>query len=165
VCKVSSGASECAELYAVKSLKPFLAEAIARGWVVVSTKIEKENDVQMRLNINQKENKEEINEEKDENTAPSTVTESTNVSLLELNNLNNTSNIILVLGSEANGITSNLTNVTNYNVYIPPLLNKDLTNKKPFDIIDSLNVGVSAGIIINHLKSKLITSGETASKI
>lgn len=69
--------------------------------------------------------------------------------------LKNGDNVIIVLGSESSGISTNLKEVTTHNVYIPPLLNKEMANKHPFNIIDSLNVGVSAGIIINHLKAQL----------
>jgi tRNA G18 (ribose-2'-O)-methylase SpoU len=152
VCKVSSGASECQDLFAVKSLRRFLGEAIGKGWTVVTTSIEKENDVQLRLNNNEKE-EETTTQEEGEATAETKVV-AKNISLVELN-LPKNSNVILVLGSEANGITSDLVGVANYNVFIPPLLNKELTGKHPFNIIDSLNVGVSAGIIINHIKTQL----------
>jgi tRNA G18 (ribose-2'-O)-methylase SpoU len=76
------------------------------------------------------------------------------ISLTELN-LNKNDNAILVLGSEAFGISTNLDEIANYNLYIPPLLNKEMVNKHPFDLIDSLNVGVSAGILINHIKNLL----------
>jgi tRNA G18 (ribose-2'-O)-methylase SpoU len=59
------------------------------------------------------------------------------------------------LGSEAFGVSTNLNEVANYNVYIPPLLNKEMVNQHPFNMIDSLNVGVSAGILIYHIKSLL----------
>jgi 21S rRNA (GM2251-2'-O)-methyltransferase len=150
VCKVSSGASECGELFAIKNMRRFLGEAISSGWNIVTTSIEKEHDVQLRINTS---NNEEA-EEKENEEIQSKIVETKNISLTELL-LPKTANVILVLGSEANGITSNINGVSNYNVYIPPLLNKELTGKHPFNIIDSLNVGVSAGIIINHIKSQL----------
>ena len=153
VAKVSSGASECVELFCLKSFKPFLGDAIAKNWKVVSTVIEKDHDIQMRLN-NGNTNKEElIQQETNENDKKVNVS-SQNISLTELN-FNKTDNVILILGSEGTGITSNLKGVVNYNVYIPPLLNKEMVQQPPFNIIDSLNVGVSAGIIINHIKSQL----------
>ena len=156
VCKVSSGASECIDLFAVKNIRKFLGEAITNGWTVVTTSIEKEHDVQLRLN-NEKSVQEDPNLENEESKEKEPQQEkivAKNISLVELNLLKS-SNVILVLGSEANGITSDLVGVSNYNVYIPPLLNKELTGKHPYNIIDSLNVGVSAGIIINHIKTQL----------
>jgi predicted rRNA methylase len=157
VCKVSSGASECIDLFAVKNLRKFLGEAIGKGWTVVTTSIEKEHDVQLRLNNEKQEesnDNESTNQEGEGKESQPEKIVAKNVSLVELN-LPTNSNVILVLGSEANGITSDLNGVSNYNVYIPPLLNKELTGKHPFNIIDSLNVGVSAGIIINHIKTQL----------
>jgi 21S rRNA (GM2251-2'-O)-methyltransferase len=157
VCKVSSGASECTDLFAVKKLKPFLAGAINRGWTVISTSIEKENDVQLKNDTTQHTNQEkETEEEKNDEDiiAKEPNLDVTNVSLTELK-IPNDSNVILVLGSEANGITSDIKGVANYNVFIPPQLNKNLNKTAPYDIIDSLNVGVSAGIIINSIKVQL----------
>jgi 21S rRNA (GM2251-2'-O)-methyltransferase len=154
VCKVSSGASECAELFAVKSVKKFLNGALSKGWTVVTTCIEKEHDVQLRLNSASNGAEEEEEMSKEDSEISGVKVEAKNLALTELN-LPKTSNVILVLGSEANGISSDLSGAAQYNVYIPPLLNKELTGKHPYNIIDSLNVGVSAGIIINHLKSQL----------
>jgi tRNA G18 (ribose-2'-O)-methylase SpoU len=151
VCKVSSGASECTEMYAVKSVRKFLGEALNKGWTVVTTSIEKEHDVQMRLNEGGNKDKEE---EDTVNNSTTNNIEAKNISLDELK-LNSNNNVILVLGSEASGITSDLSGVSNYNVYIPPMLNKELSGKYPYNIIDSLNVGVSAGIIINTIKTQL----------
>ena len=164
VCKVSSGASECVDLFAIKSLRPFLKEAGEKGWTVITTSIEKEADVQMRLdggsqvnstNSNIKGNEQnESTEENAEKPVEDTVIVPKTVTLNELK-LSNKSNVILVLGSEASGITSNLSGTVHYNLFIPPMLNPEETGKHPFTLIDSLNVGVSAGIIINHIKSEL----------
>jgi len=65
-------------------------------------------------------------------------------------------NIILVLGSEGFGVSTDvMKSFVNYNIYIPPHLDKTKVNQHPFDMIDSLNVGVSAGIIINHICSQM----------
>ena len=106
--------------------------------------------------------KEQENEEnKSENLVNDTNSTSNNsstgpsTSALHDVKLNVNDNVIIVLGSESTGISSGLKNIATNNIYIPPLLNKDLSNKHPYNIIDSLNVGVSAGIIINHFKSQL----------
>lgn len=78
-----------------------------------------------------------------------------NISLQELK-LNQNDNVILVLGSEGFGVSKDImNNFVNYNIYIPPRLDKININQHPFDIIDSLNVGVSAGVIVNHIISQL----------
>jgi 21S rRNA (GM2251-2'-O)-methyltransferase len=152
VCKVSSGASECLDLFAVKNIRKFLNQAINTKWTVVTTSIEKDHDVQLRISTEKPSEEKEIPEEEQISQNKTVTTQ--NISLTELN-IPKGSNVILVLGSEANGIISDLSGVSNYNVHIPPLLNKELIGKHPFNIIDSLNVGVSAGIIINHIKASL----------
>jgi tRNA G18 (ribose-2'-O)-methylase SpoU len=120
---------------------------------VITTSLEKEQDIQIKLPIdNTPEEPEEGTAQTETTNMPLKPTET--VSLTELL-LNKNDNAILVLGSEAFGISTNLEEIANYNVYIPPLLNKEMVNKHPFDLIDSLNVGVSAGILINHIKSLL----------
>jgi tRNA G18 (ribose-2'-O)-methylase SpoU len=158
VSKVSAGASECTELFAIRPVKNFLADAMSKGWIVISTSIEKEHDVQLRLPAKKNEKEEENKEQ-----VLTNLTETKNISLTELN-ISKTSNVILVMGSEANGITNYLKGVCNYNIYIPPLLNKELTGQSPFNIIDSLNVGVSAGIIMSHVKSQLKIDSKTTSE-
>ena len=75
-------------------------------------------------------------------------------------------NVILILGSEGFGVSKDVTNnLTNYNVYIPPRLNKSKINHHPFDLIDSLNVGVSAGIILNNIAAQLKNNEQNEIKI
>lgn len=82
-----------------------------------------------------------------------------NISLQELK-LDYNDNTILILGSEGFGVSKDLiSSFVNYNVYIPPRLDISKINEHPFDLIDSLNVGVSAGIIINNIITQL-KSGE-----
>ena len=83
------------------------------------------------------------------------INETQNITLQELK-LNSDDNIILILGSEGFGVSKDVTNnFVNYNVYIPPRLDKTKINQHPFDLIDSLNVGVTAGIIINNIAAQL----------
>ncbi len=82
-----------------------------------------------------------------------------NITLQELR-LNSDDNVILILGSEGFGVSKDVTsNLVNYNVYIPPKLDNTKINQHPYDLIDSLNVGVSAGIIINNIASQLKDEG------
>lgn len=100
-----------------------------------------------------KQNKTEEDENEDNENYEHKV-ESKNLSLSDLKLASN-DNVILVLGSEAAGITYSLNDVSNYNVFIPPSLDVSKTGVKPYDLIDSLNVGVSAGILITSIKSQL----------
>jgi len=61
-------------------------------------------------------------------------------------------NIILVLGSEGEGVSRSINKLADYRVMIPPQLSKDHIGKYPFNMIDSLNVGVSAGVLIYHIR-------------
>lgn len=57
---------------------------------------------------------------------------------------------MLIFGSESKGIEDSLLYLADYNIYIPSSQNQNI------NLVDSLNVGVSAGIIINNLKSQLL---------
>lgn len=128
---------------------------------MLATAIEKEDDIQMRPSpVKNSDKTEESDETSKDDTNTTNANQdkenkpATNLSLNEVT-LSKDDNVIIVLGSESSGISTNFKDVTTHNIYIPPLLNKDMASKSPFNIIDSLNVGVSAGIIINHLKSEL----------
>lgn len=59
-------------------------------------------------------------------------------------------NILLVLGSEGEGINSKLAKVCQENVYIgKSTLDKELIF--PYTLIDSLNVSVSSGVLLDRL--------------
>ena len=61
-------------------------------------------------------------------------------------------NIILVLGSEGEGVSKSINQLADYRVMIPPQLRIDQIGKYPFNMVDSLNVGVSAGLLIYHIR-------------
>lgn len=61
-------------------------------------------------------------------------------------------NIILVLGSEGEGVSKSINRLADYRVMIPPQLRKDQIGKYPFNMVDSLNVGVSAGLLLYHVR-------------
>lgn len=107
----------------------------------------------MKLDVN------EIDENENENipviTNENKPADNTTLTLEEIK-LNLNDNVILVLGSEGYGVSKDvMKSFINYNIHIPPHLEKSNINKHPFDIINSLDVGVSAGIIINHLTSQI----------
>ena len=63
-------------------------------------------------------------------------------------------NILLVLGSEGAGVSRAVDNEATHHVCIPPRLDSSLVGKAPFDTIDSLNVGVSAALMIHTMRQK-----------
>lgn len=67
-------------------------------------------------------------------------------------------NIILVLGSEGEGVSRTINKLADYRVMIPPQLSTDMIGKYPFNMVDSLNVGVSAGLLIYHIRYLMRTS-------
>jgi len=80
--------------------------------------------------------------------------------------INSEENVILILGSEGFGVSYDvMKSFVNYNIYIAPHLDKSKVNQHPFDMIDSLNVGVTAGIIINHVCSQMKSNFIDDSKV
>lgn len=61
-------------------------------------------------------------------------------------------NIILVLGSEGEGVSRTINKLANHRVVIPPQLSMDHIGKYPFNMVDSLNVGVSAALLLYHIR-------------
>jgi len=97
----------------------------------------------------------EVNESTPLTTSENKPVQNITISLNQLK-LNPEENIILILGSEGFGVSNDvMKSFVNYNIYIPPHLDKSKVNQHPFDMIDSLNVGVSAGIIINQICSQM----------
>jgi 21S rRNA (GM2251-2'-O)-methyltransferase len=65
-------------------------------------------------------------------------------------------NYIILLSSEDNSnLSENTLNISDHKVYIAPHLDDSLNNKHPFNIIDSMNISVISGLLINHIKYKL----------
>lgn len=65
-------------------------------------------------------------------------------------------NIIIVFGSESSGLEGDIFSLANYNVVIPPQLDTTSINKGGYGLVDSLNLGVSAGILLQIIKQKII---------
>ena len=64
-------------------------------------------------------------------------------------------NIIVVLGSEGDGISNEVIRSASYFTYIAPQLSDSMVGKYPFNIVDSLNVGACASIVLYHLKQAI----------
>ena len=61
--------------------------------------------------------------------------------------------MILVLGSEGEGVSRTISRMADFKVVIPPDLRMDKLGKYPFNMVDSLNVGVSAALLLYHIKN------------
>lgn len=70
--------------------------------------------------------------------------------------LNKRDNIMIILGSEGEGLAHNIQEYSDYNVFIPHSIQTDSLNSDIYKFVDSMNVAVSAGIIINNIKKQLI---------
>jgi tRNA G18 (ribose-2'-O)-methylase SpoU len=141
IAKISSGASEMVELHSIKFIKKFLSEGSKEGWKVICAGVREEEE-----SGSNKEEKLGNNE-----VSPPLDSKCKKVTLNELE-IKKDDNYIIILTSDKY-INSHLTS-SNYQIFIPPLLNGDLSaiDKHPFNIIGSLNVGVTIGLILNHLK-------------
>ena len=64
-------------------------------------------------------------------------------------------NALIIFGSEAGGLEGDIFSLANYNVMIPPGLDMESINKGAYSLVESLNVGVSAGIILHTMKLKM----------
>ena len=64
-------------------------------------------------------------------------------------------NVIVVFGSEGSGLEGDVYSLSNYNVIIPPQLDVSKVNKDAYKLVESLNVGVSTGIILHSVKQKM----------
>ena len=85
-----------------------------------------------------------------------------NIALNELN-FSKEDNVIIIFGGEGSGVSNVLAKVSNNNIFIPPELDMTKANKPQYKIVDSLNVGVSAGIIVSYIKNQLINKEDSNS--
>ena len=91
----------------------------------------------------------EEQEEADDSNKPFKAPSVISIEELELKGYDN---IILVLGSEGEGVSRSINRLADHRIMIPPQLSKDHIGKFPFNMVDSLNVGVSAGLLIYHIR-------------
>ncbi len=59
---------------------------------------------------------------------------------------------MLVLGSEGEGVSRTISRMADFKVVIPPELQMAKLGKYPYNMVDSLNVGVSTALLIYHIK-------------
>lgn len=86
-----------------------------------------------------------------------TKAKSINVNDLKLSRDNN---VLITFGSESKGLDEDILLLTDYNVFIPPCLNFSMFGKSPYNLVESLNVGVSVGIVLDVVKRKLNTENK-----
>jgi len=119
----------------------------------LNTAIEKEDDISKPDSLDLEDL--EVNESTPLTSSENNPVQNKTISLDQLK-LKPEENVILILGSEGFGVSNDvMKSFVNYNIYIPPHLNRNKVNQHPFDMIDSLNVGFSAGIIINNICSQM----------
>jgi hypothetical protein len=139
IAKSSHGASEVAKIHSIRFIKNFMTEAREEGWVVIGTKAEKEKEETTN------------NSEIDKRRNTSNKCENVNLNTLEIKP---ESNVIVMISSE---IDSHL-NSCDFKVDVSPNFDDRGANKYLFNIVESLNPGVTAGFILNYLNSILKTA-------
>ena len=72
--------------------------------------------------------------------------------------LNKKDDLILILGSEGEGVSRTIARMADYKVVIPPALQMSKLGKYPYNMVDSLNVGVSAALLLYHIKHTSMNS-------
>jgi len=63
--------------------------------------------------------------------------------------------VILILGSEGEGVSRTISQFADHKVVLPPQNRMEQIGQFPFNMIDSLNVGVSAALFISHLRNQI----------
>ena len=63
--------------------------------------------------------------------------------------------MLLVLGYKDSDMSKTISNYADMNVYIPPKFNKDLINKHPYNILESIGIGVQSSVIISEIMSQI----------
>ena len=148
VSKISSGASECMDIYSTNDIELLLKDAKSNNYLIVSADIEHEKDVTIKPKLTNQVNSN--NQKADSNTA---------IEKVELKDINfpDEQNIIIHLTSVSDQVSKNenLSKYITFKIDIKPQISKGITNDPSTEIVNSLNVGVSAGIIINHIISSV----------
>jgi 21S rRNA (GM2251-2'-O)-methyltransferase len=139
LCQISLGACENIPLYCLKNFNSFiqgkkeiiftklilLIEASERKWKIITTTLAKSS-----------------------HSKPETI-------LVNQLPLQSYDNALIIFGSEAGGLEGDVFSLANYNVMIPPGLDMGSINTGAYSLVESLNVGVSAGIILHTMKLKM----------
>lgn len=141
VSNASSGVSEAIPIFTVKYLKNFLEQSVINyDFKIITTFLDNKNDL--------------------------AIENSNTYYINNFSKINNGDNAIIVFGSEGSGVSETLNRIGKeindisisnklinnmYNVLIESKINKDEKIKRK--LVDSLNVGVSAGILIEKISN------------
>lgn len=153
--KFSGGASEVVDILSIKFIKKFLLEAQKEGWKVISANSdsEKQDDDSNSKNNSSNQssnNNEKIIEEEASNLSFNEKSKCQKVNLHDLPIDIEKNNVVILISSDAESHA----NSCNFHVTLPPLFKEGNENKFPFNIIDTLNSGVTLGMILSQLRFK-----------
>jgi len=191
VSKVSSGALEFLPLFSIKYVRELFEDMKKNhNFRIISTNIDEEQpDTLKEMDIAREKMKEALAAQKkgeskessssrkepgtfakqDEDLYQASIafggkggSKKTLTSLTDLN-IGAKEDILIILGSEGEGVSRTISVLADDRVTLPPRFNMDLIGKYPFHMIDSLNVGVSAALMISTLHQKRIQSIEELS--
>ena len=152
--RVSGGASELFRFYSLRFIKNFLTKAREDGWVVVALDTDQvwtdDNEPENEQNSpsSSSSSSDSENEESQEHVVK-------NVRIDNLPNLGNEKNVIVFMTSKSESHKHSI----DYLVSVPPLGDESNIDKFPYNLIKNLNTGVTAGMLLAHLrkdKGKLV---------
>lgn len=157
VSKTSSGALELVKIYSSSNLMRLIDDAKENDWMVYGTGL---SLTPIKPIKKSQENKEEneVHIDENENQSP----QFKDIETIDLTSATFDKSTLLILGSEGEGIRTNILRRCDKLIKISKHFNKNLVfdenfDEKNGDSVDSLNVSVSCGIILNHflnLKNK-----------
>ena len=155
VSKVSSGALEFTPVHSVKFVSKFFVEAQQRhGYKIISTNLAEDLQDEPQPHGSDDDDSDIYRSFEREDDDYLTVPQQKEQKLIPLDQLKlkRSDNTMLVLGSEGEGVSRTIGRMADYKVVIPPGLQMGNLNKYPYNMVDSLNVGVSAAMLLYHIK-------------
>ena len=155
VSKVSSGALEFTPVHSVKFVSKFFVEAQQRhGYKIISTNLAEDLQDEPQPHGSDEDDTDIYRSFDREDDDYLTVPQQKEQKLIPLDQLRlkRSDNTMLVLGSEGEGVSRTIGRMADYKVVIPPGLQMGNLNKYPYNMVDSLNVGVSAAMLLYHIK-------------
>ena len=117
------------QIISVKYIEDFIIEAKKENWIILGTGFKGKDNSNNYIELHKLESQKVINSK---------------------------SNIILIIGSEGEGINHKILDVCSKIIGISPRLNEELFRKYPFNVIDSLNVSAFLSILIYEMKKQFI---------
>ncbi len=149
ISKISSGIVECHELYSESNFDKFIKEAKKNDFEILSSVIEYDKDVILKGKF-------------EEGLESDPLVNETNLAFpdkVEINNiqLKENQNTLIIFNSDYSQYKKNPTynGYVSKSIIIQPKISEGMKGElsKNIETVDSLNVGVSAGVILNHVVS------------